>query len=344
MRIGLIGINHKLACLEEREAIARWCKLKFDPKFSFHEPFPYVLLNTCNRTEIYFSDESSSKELPEIHTYILSILKKGMKEPLDQKLYSYFGPDCFLHLAEVTTGFDSADRGETAIQGQVKEAYQLACASQHLSSSLHYLFQKSLKIGKEIRHSFLIGKGLPTFEQTIYHTGTKKFGQTQDTPILIVGASKINEKITSFLQKKGCRRITLCNRNPKNGEKFSAKFNLTTLLWKHLPEWRRFDWIILGTKASEYLIDLHSAPCQGDSQKLVLDLGVPRNADPRLAKHPMVDLHDIDLLNQALSQEQSLEQIHFHDARLAIEASISKYVHLYSKKQRHTLSCYKNFS
>ena len=41
--------------------------------------------------------------------------------------------------------------GETDIQRQVKKAYAQAAAIQKLSSSLYFLFQKSLKIGKWTR-------------------------------------------------------------------------------------------------------------------------------------------------------------------------------------------------
>lgn len=335
MRVGVIGINHKLADLEEREALAKLCRQKFGVKCCLHEAVAYVLLSTCNRTEIYFSDEHSSKELSEIHTYLLTILKKGSKEPVDHKLYSYFGSECFRHLVEVTAGFDSAVKAETEIQGQVKEAYLYAARERRLSPSLHYLFQKSLKIGKDVRHLFKIGRGLPTFEQTIFKTGAEQFFTPQNASILIVGASRINEKITSFLQKKACSHITLCNRCPINGTKFSAKFNLRWLPWENLHEWENYDWIILGTKASDYLLRYEENKRSSDKKKLVLDLGMPRNADPRIAFDPHVKLRHIDQLNATVMQEQSHVDLSLFEANQYIDASIRKHSHLFTLKQRH---------
>ena len=67
MRIGLIGMNYKRVDLDLRERFARSTK-----KLSLHIPF--VLLSTCNRTEIYFSSE----DLVQGHSAIIAALKEEM--------------------------------------------------------------------------------------------------------------------------------------------------------------------------------------------------------------------------------------------------------------------------
>src|SRR5262249_51645888 len=122
MRIGVVGINHKLADLKLRETLAKACQRRFGPGQSTHGSHTFILLSTCNRTEVYFSSE----DLAQSHSYFLSILNQEVDEDFDQKLYSYFGKDCFLHLSRVTSGLDSAIVAETEIQGQVKSAYENA--------------------------------------------------------------------------------------------------------------------------------------------------------------------------------------------------------------------------
>ncbi len=136
MRVGLIGINHKLADLKLRELLAYACQKRFGPVFSTHENHSFVLLSTCNRTEVYFSSE----DLTNTHNYLLSILRQEVKYEFEQKLYSFFGYDCFFHLSRVTAGLDSAIVAETEIQGQVKTAYDNAQEFSQLPSDLHFLF------------------------------------------------------------------------------------------------------------------------------------------------------------------------------------------------------------
>ena len=118
----MLGINHKLADLKLRELLAKASQRRFGAGISTHGSHHFILLSTCNRTEIYFC----SDDLAATHTYLLSILRNEVDEEFDQKLYSYFGRDCFHHLARVTAGLDSAIVAETEIQGQVKKAYEFA--------------------------------------------------------------------------------------------------------------------------------------------------------------------------------------------------------------------------
>src|SRR3954466_9975105 len=104
MRVGVVGINHKLADLKLRETLAKACQRRFSAGNSLHGNHSFVLLSTCNRTEAYFT----SYELAETHTYLLNILRQEVFEEFDHKLYSFFGSDCFAHLARVTAGLDSA--------------------------------------------------------------------------------------------------------------------------------------------------------------------------------------------------------------------------------------------
>lgn len=112
MRIGVIGINSKLASLQLRERLAKACQKHFALQNCLHGPHRIVQLSTCNRTELYFY----SHDLAEAHTYILNVLRQEIQDEFDQKLYSYFGCDCFQHLCRVATGLDSAIIGETEIQ------------------------------------------------------------------------------------------------------------------------------------------------------------------------------------------------------------------------------------
>ncbi len=211
MQIGVLGVNHKLADLKLREYFAKICHTHFNIGNTQHKNHSTLLLSTCNRTEVYFS----SKELASSHSYILNILRENLPysdESFDQKLYSYFGHDCFTHLARVTAGLDSAIIAETEIQGQVKAAYENAARKALFPSEMHYLFQKSLKIGKTIRSELGLGRGVPNIEHAILNAGFHFFDRPEDANILFVGASDINFKILRFLQSKGCQNLTICNR------------------------------------------------------------------------------------------------------------------------------------
>lgn len=329
MHVGVVGLNHRLADLKLRERLAKTCQRRFGPGCSVHMHHDFILLSTCNRTEIYFS----SVDLTETHKYILGILRKDIEGDYEQKLYSFFGEDCFQHLARVTSGLDSAIIFETEIQGQIKVAYERACQYSNLSHHLHFLFQKCLRVAKKVRSGIPIERGVPDVEHAILNTGKHFFRQVENQEVLFIGASDINLKILHFLKNKSVENITLCNRTDCTASHVAEKYRLKTLSWNKLDKWQRFDWVIFGTKSPDYLITKKSMNPSKCSQKLIIDLCVPRNVDPSLGKNPQVTLLNIDQINRMLKMRK--KQIHSlvtHAESVVVESS-TRQVDIFRKKE-----------
>jgi glutamyl-tRNA reductase len=300
MRTGVLGLNYKLADLKLRERLAKICQQRLDPARCTHLGHSLILLSTCNRTEIYFSSE----EVALTHSYLLNILRNEIVEEFDQKLYTFFGQDCLQHLCRVTAGLDSAVVAETEIQGQVKQAYERAHLHQKLPYDLHYLFQKSLNIAKKARGLLPSKPGLPDIEHAVLHLGEQLFPELQPLKILFVGASRINEKIIRYFKNCQLNNLTLCNRTKQHGRLMAQQYGIDYLDWESLIAWPRFDWVILATSSPEYLLP-GSIQQMPPSQKLLIDLSVPRNADPQLRENPQLALFNIDQINEQLQERQT---------------------------------------
>ena len=192
MDVGVLGINYKSSELGIRESFAK-ASLTFSERNS---SMPLVVLSTCNRTEIYFSSDN----LAETHSKLLFELKNTALENFEHMIYCYFGERCFIHLAKVTAGVDSVIFGEAEIQRQVKQSYSLSAAHCNLPSSMHYLFQKSLKIGKEIRTNFCLPKGHVSLESTLWDLSRCFFSEKKIINTLVIGHSDINRKVISYMK------------------------------------------------------------------------------------------------------------------------------------------------
>ena len=318
MQIGVIGINHKLAPLALRETIAKACARRFGLANPLDDG-TFVLLSTCNRCEIYFH----SYNLSAGQEQILSILKEEISETFDQKLYTFFGMECFLHLAKVASGLDSAIIAETEIQGQVKSAYTSAKNLRRLSKDLHFLFQKSLKVAKEVRRNHLALCQVPDLEHALFWHAKDYFNNELPSP-LFVGASEINVKIARFFHQKGLKEMVFCNRTEATGMHLANEFNAKFLSWESLQtRWQDFSWVIAGTKNPHHL--LQTAPQQA-KKTLLVDLAVPRNIDPTL-NSSTCQLVNIDDLNLLLEKRKALlkENIYQAENRLvhAVQRSIA---------------------
>lgn len=324
MQIGVLGINHKLACLDLRDAFAKVSERRFHPRFSTHGDHAFILLSTCNRTEIYFS----SDDLSETHSYLLAILRQELSEDFDQKLYSFFGHECFYHLSRVTVGLDSACIAETEIQGQVKTAYETALMARKLPSEIHYLFQKALTIGKQIRTELNLGVGLKGLDSAVLSTGRNYFLYAPEPRILFIGGSSINEKI---LAKGTMQGAYLMTRSPSRGKELQEKYGIIPLDWN--PErWDQFDWILAGSKSTHYLIE----PKKVETKKLIMDLSVPRNVNPLVGKNSNINLMNIDQLNRLLASGERRLHEALIEADGLIQERSRRHVALYQEKRKRS--------
>jgi glutamyl-tRNA reductase len=338
MRVGVIGINHKLADLKLRDQLAKISQKRFGPTQSLFGSNQCVLLSTCNRTEIYFSCE----DLAAMHTSLLRILRDDVEEEFDHKLYSYFGVDCFSHLTRVTSGLDSAIVAETEIQGQVKSAYEMACNYHRLSKELHFLFQKSMGIAKKIRSDLDLGRGMPSLEHAILQMGKEHFKEVGEPRLLFIGASNINQKILGFLKSKEFTQITLCNRSDDYAIELASNFGVHHLEWSKFSHWHYYDWIIFGTKSPEYLITKRSYVSEGMGSKLIMDLSVPRNVDPKMGQDPHITLMNIDHINKYLkNRRHGLHEIVL-EAEQRVSLATRQHAFRYQAKENSKLALLSN--
>ena len=326
MNVGLIGMNYKRVDLCLRERFTRSAK-----RLSLQ--IPLVLLSTCNRTEIYFS----CRDLVDGHSAIIAALKEDLGEFGDHNLYSYFEEVCFSHLAQVVTGIDSVIFGESEIQRQVKNAYEEACLIRDLPPSLHFLFQKSLKIGKEIRTVFSLPRGHVSMESIIADIVRYFFGSDKNASFLFIGFSEINRKILSFLQDRGFSSLHLATKNPQAAQLSELKFSL--IEWMELSYWPRYDVVICGSPSSDYLLRKDHLIGQHLQTRLVLDVSMPRNADPSIGRHSSLTLLNIEEVNAFIDHKQ---ESFFKEKKLIyshIESLVSRQVGLYYEKKNRVFEC-----
>lgn len=333
MRVGVIGINYKLADLKLRDLLAKSTQKRFGPQ-SLLASNQCVLLSTCNRTEIYFSAD----DLATMHTTLLGILRYDVPVEFEHRLYSYFGIDCFSHLTRVTSGLDSAILAETEIQGQVKAAYEMTCEYHLLSKELHFLFQKSLGIAKKIRTELDLGRGMPTLEHAVHQLGKLHFPSQDELQVLLIGASDINQKILKFLKAKKLTSLTLCNRSDDYAQGLAVDFNIQHLPWTKLTHWHHYDWIICGTKSPDYLITSRNCNHLCLADKLIMDLSVPRNVEPKLGDHTNLTLLNIDQINKYLKNRRHGLHASVQEAEQRVSQATRQHAQRYQAKESNKIT------
>lgn len=140
-----ISINHKNTPADVRERFAFTTKgqRQFTERLKA-EVGGCVVLSTCNRMEIYFTDKYEQVE---------KLLANDREVPVGLiRRYSmnYEGFQCMLHLCRVACGMDSMVLGEVEIIHQVKSAYLMAKELGACDGELNIAFQGALAAAKMV--------------------------------------------------------------------------------------------------------------------------------------------------------------------------------------------------
>lgn len=164
-----ISINHKNTPADVRERFAFTTKgqRQFTERLKA-EVGGCVVLSTCNRMEIYFTDRCEpcgSVITGKMSSGEASVGRGGLLEQIEMLLandrdvpvslirkYSmnYEGFQCTLHLCRVTCGMDSMVLGEVEIIHQVKSAYLVAKEIGACDGELNIAFQGALAAAKAV--------------------------------------------------------------------------------------------------------------------------------------------------------------------------------------------------
>jgi glutamyl-tRNA reductase len=329
MRIGIMGINYKSADLDTRERVSKACQKKLSRECPLTETYHCVILCTCNRLEIYFSAD----DLAKAHSELLNALREEICLPFEHKLYSYFGFDCFLHLAYVTAGLDSVIIAESEIQRQVKIAYEQAVLHYPLPSCMHYLFQKCLKLGKDIRTNPILTQSRVTIAKILFQISQHLLKDIFNIPFLFIGNSEINRKVMAYFKGKGIERMTLCTRSLHSAKDMAEKGQVALLPWDQLSQWQDFPVVICGSNSPHYLV--HHPKTQMHTQ-VIFDLGVPRNVNPLLARHPRLTLINMEELNALIESKQQKNLLEINRVEKIIFDTIQRYLHAFLQKERRS--------
>ena len=234
-------------------------------------PEKYIYLQTCNRIELYEGE-------------------------------GYVPLEILSHLSYVASGIRSTIIGETQIQGQVKKAYNKAIEHEHVSSSLHYLFQNALKIGKQVRTKTQIGHGAVGYGKGVVEAIEENFEDLSKTNILILGVNNINLDIIKFLTEHDNRTVFLGNRTYAKAKKAADVFGCEAFTLKQSETILPVMDIVISCTSAPHLIFGYDKFEKTRRKQLIIDLAVPRDIDPRVKELANIKLYNIVDIENRISK------------------------------------------
>ena len=333
MNLHTLGLNHDSAPVEIRE------KLAFSPSSvpialsSFAQSFPSsetVILSTCNRVEIYATSPDNSLDKDALMDFF-SVFHGLPKEKFAEHMYHYQGINAVRHLFFVSSSLDSLVRGETQILSQVKEAYMTATAAETTGSILNQLFQRSLNVAKEVHTKTGIGKGKVSVSTVAVDLAIKIFKDFSEKTIFIIGAGEMCELVLKHLVEKGAKTAIVANRNYEKAKSLAEEYNGKAINYEKLEDYLpQADIIISSTSAPHYVIHTehvkHAIKVRRGNPMLLVDIAVPRDINPEIAKIDNVYLYNIDDLQSVVSGNIDERENELGKCQVIIDKEVSQYM------------------
>jgi glutamyl-tRNA reductase len=287
------SINQQNTSLEAREAYFQ----------GLHVERGAVLLQTCNRVELYYGDG----DVPD---------------------------DVARHLFRVTAGLESALIGERAVQGQVKDSYQQAQLQYRLTAEMHKLFSCALEVGKRVRTETEISQGAVSHSLAAIEILQQEQVDLSQSRITIVGVNKLTSDILKFLKNKGARMVFLANRSQMKAHQLADPLGISVF---ELHDKQRFladtDILISATSAPHAVIDATDIPA--GKKLLAIDLAFPRDIDPSIGRLPNVRLYNLSDVERRVRENISVRKSEVVRAEAIIEEEIAELQDILRRRRQY---------
>jgi glutamyl-tRNA reductase len=307
----LLGMNHQSAPIEVREQMA------------VDEPGPLlqklvdsddieeaVLFSTCNRVEVLVLTRSPDSARHRLNAFFSRDLPRGT-QPIDFDLadvtYEFRDGEAVSHVLRVASALDSMVIGEPQILGQTKDAYRAAMECGACGPILGRLFQHAFMTAKRVKTETRIAERPISVARVAVDLAKQIFERFDEKHALLIGAGEMGETALRTLKKAGLESVCIANRTPERAAKLAAQFGATA---HGLDELERLiaaaDVVITSIGGNEPILTFDLAERALANRRhrplFVIDIGVPRNADPAIDAIDNLYRYDLDDLGSVASE------------------------------------------
>lgn len=265
-----------------------------------------VIINTCNRTELYINTAHSKD-------YILNAIVNILNWKAEYLNYIFYSNEdkAVMHLFEVACGFHSRILGEDQILGQIKEAYSTSVQEGMIKSDFHKLFSLALSCGKEFKTKTKLYEVPVSYSSIAAHEALNKGCKN----IALVGFGKMAQLAFNYFVSRDFDTIYILGRD-------TEKINNSSLLssYKGLIQegkivvapldeqkniYSKVDSIICCTSSPTPIILKEMLP---SNKLLIFDLSLPSNVASSCKELPNVTLYDLDNLQDIDGENKLLRK------------------------------------
>ncbi len=302
------GLTFKKGNVELLESI-RFPKIETALKdiVSFPSVKECLIIQTCNRVEIFAVSDDPHSSIPVVLDYLLNSFQ------LDPPVYSSLfdirtSNEIMVHALRLASGLESMIIGEDQILGQVKEALNTAVQAGTADTFLKLVFRRALVCGRRVRNETGINKGAISVGSAAVELAERTLKTLKDKHVLVIGAGEMGFLVVKALKDKKCNVLFIANRTYERAvclaEELGGKAVRFDSIEKKMAE---VDITIVITSAPHYIIRgdrLKRVSSMREKELTIIDIGNPRQVED--LKLPKICLYNID--NLRIIAEENLKK------------------------------------
>jgi glutamyl-tRNA reductase len=257
--------------------------------------FPFFVLSTCNRTEIY-----GMVPCEYILLHALKSVCAGSSEEIREFGYVKVQDEAVEHLLTVASGLDSQIPGDYEIISQIKTAFQIAKDYQKTSGYLERLVNQALQVSKIVKNTTTFSNGTLSVSYAVIQQIKKINAISPRICVIGLGAMGLLtiRNIKAYLPGA---RLVVVNRDEEKLRKLSEDLSIQTFPLSDLKSAMSIsDFVIVCTTAPQPLILLSHVA--GSHIMTIFDLSIPQNVSPEVYANPAVQVMDVDSVSQEINK------------------------------------------
>ncbi|MBU3203493.1 glutamyl-tRNA reductase [Clostridium algidicarnis] len=288
-----------------------------------------VIINTCNRTEIYLN--SNNEDDIEIES-IFKLLEWDQK--YIEHVFKITGYNAVKHLMEVCSGFHSKILGEDQILGQVKRSYRVSLECNTIGNSLQRLFQMSIACGKKFRSEAKLYK-IPVSSASIV---AKEIIKENKKNIMLIGFGEVGKRIYKYINSFEFSKLFIVVRELNKIALNDPRVKIISYNEKN-EFIKDIDIIVSCTSAPHIVIYKDEVK---DKPITIFDLSIPRDVDPKIEGLDYIKLYNIDDISKMDKSNKDKRKIQMEKCRYIIEDHIKEFMNW--KKLRELAPLFKEIT
>lgn len=325
-----LGLNHKTAPVDLREKLSFNNEQVDGALAQLKSRYPhaeFILLSTCNRTEIYAARAKETPPTPEDLTVFLAEYCSIDRAAFIDCLYCHRNDQAVKHLLDVASSLDSLVIGESQIIAQVKESFRLAKNAKTTGKILNRLFHCAFSTSKEVYTLTTITQRRISVAGVAVDLARQLFDQIKTAQVAVIGAGEMGELIIRHLLDIDCKNITVFNRTFTRALSMSGKYDIKPGKWETLQSsLRHTNIVIAAVTAEDYLFGKEDLAGRNNGPLLIIDIAVPRNFAPDVEKLDDVYLYSVDDLAQVIQENIEARQEDIGQAEAIIADNVDSFM------------------